>query len=227
MTSASDPTAPDDPILRFDDVHYSYPKRRKEIVRVLRGLSVDVAAGERVALIGRSGSGKSTVLNLASGRLVTPVGTVTAVGQDLATLTADERARLRLQHVAHVHQDFRLMPRYSALENVELPLRLQGVAPAVARERAREALERVGLGHRAGHRPKQLSGGEQQRVAIARAVVRQPTLLLADEPTGALDVELRDEILQLLFTLCAASAIVLVTHDPAVADAADRTVRLS
>ncbi|RZI82875.1 MAG: ABC transporter ATP-binding protein [Microbacterium sp.] len=215
-----------DPTLQFDDVHYSYTKRKGETVRVLRGLSFDVAAGERVALIGRSGSGKSTVLNLSAGRLVTRVGTVTVAGENLATLSADERADMRLQHIAHVHQDFRLLPRYSALENVELPLLLQGVTRVEARERAREALDRVDLGRRASHRPKQLSGGEQQRVAIARAVVRQPTLLLADEPTGSLDVELRDEILTLMFDLCSESAIVLVTHDPAVAEAAHRTVQL-
>lgn len=220
MTTHTDPT------LRFDDVHYAYRKRKGETVRVLRGLSFEVAPGERVALIGRSGSGKSTVLNLSAGRLVTAVGTVTVAGENLATLSADERADMRLQHIAHVHQDFRLLPRYSALENVELPLLLQGVKRAEARERAREALDRVDLGRRAGHRPKQLSGGEQQRVAIARAVVRQPTLLLADEPTGSLDVELRDEILTLMFDLCSASAIVLVTHDPAVAAAAHRTVQL-
>ncbi len=220
MTTHTDPT------LQFDDVHYSYAKRKGETVRVLRGLSFEVAAGECVALIGRSGSGKSTVLNLSAGRLVTAVGTVTVAGENLATLSADERADMRLQHIAHVHQDFRLLPRYSALENVELPLLLQGVKRAEARERAREALDRVDLGGRSGHRPKQLSGGEQQRVAIARAVVRQPTLLLADEPTGSLDVELRDEILTLLFDLCSESAIVLVTHDPAVADAAHRTVKL-
>lgn len=216
-----------DPTLQFDDVRYDYEGRKRSTIRVLSGLSFDVAPRENVALIGGSGSGKSTVLNLASGRLVAQGGTVTAAGHDLSNLTVDERADLRLAHIAHVHQDFRLLPNFTALENVELPLLLQGVPRAEARPRAREALERVSLQARIDHRPRQLSGGEQQRVAIARAVVRQPTLLLADEPTGSLDVGLRDEILGLMFELCAKSAIVLVTHDPAVAEAADRTVELS
>lgn len=215
------------PTLRFDDVHFHYTKRSKPPVDILRGLTFQVAAGEKVALLGRSGTGKSTVLNLSSGRLTAHSGAVAVAGTDLGTLSIDERADVRLQHIAHVHQDFRLMPRYSALENVALPLLLQGVRKAEARERAREALERVNLGHRTTHRPKQLSGGEQQRVAIARAVVRQPTLLLADEPTGSLDVDLRDEILTLMFELCSTAAILLVTHDPVVAEAADRSVTLS
>ena len=216
-----------DPTLDFDDVRFQYSTRKGGIVEVLRGLTLSVARGERVALLGRSGSGKSTVLNLSSGRLITTTGTVTVAGTDLATLSVDERADLRLNHIAHVHQDFRLMPRFTALENVELPLLLQGVPRPEARARARDALGRVSLESRMDHRPRQLSGGEQQRVAIARAVVRQPTLLLADEPTGSLDVDLRDDILGLMFELCARSAILLVTHDPAVAEAADRSVTLS
>jgi predicted ABC-type transport system involved in lysophospholipase L1 biosynthesis ATPase subunit len=216
-----------DPTLDFDDVRFQYSTRKGGIVEVLRGLTLSVARGERVALLGRSGSGKSTVLNLSSGRLVTTTGTVTVAGTDLATLSVDERADLRLNHIAYVHQDFRLMPRFTALENVELPLLLQGVPRPEARARARDALGRVSLESRMDHRPRQLSGGEQQRVAIARAVVRQPTLLLADEPTGSLDVDLRDDILGLMFELCARSAILLVTHDPAVAEAADRSVTLS
>ena len=220
-------TTPTRPTLQFDDVHYAYTQRKRVQVEVLRGLSFSVSAGERVALLGRSGSGKSTVLSLSSGRLVTNRGTVAVAGRDLAGLSMDERADLRLAHIAHIHQDFRLMPRYTAVENVELPLLLQGVPRTDARERAYEALARVELAHRAKHRPKQLSGGEQQRVAIARAVVRQPALLLADEPTGSLDTELRDEILEVMFRVCAASATLLVTHDPVVADAADRALRLS
>lgn len=216
-----------EPTLRFSEVHYAYAKRKSSPVVVLRGLTFAVHPGERVALIGRSGTGKSTVLTLASGRLIAPHGQVTVAHHDLAQLSDDERADLRLQHIAHIHQDFRLMQRYTALDNVALPLLLQGVHRSEARDRAREALDHVDLGHRATHRPKQLSGGEQQRVAIARAVVRNPSLLLADEPTGSLDGELRDEILDLMFRVCASSAILLVTHDPVVAEAADRTVRLA
>ncbi len=212
--------------LRFDDVHFRHAHRRRGDVEVLRALSFALSVRERVALVGPSGAGKSTVLSLASGRLTATSGTVSVAGADLGAMTVDERARVRLRHTAHVHQDFRLLPRYSARENVELPLLLQGVNRAEARERAIRALERVDLAARADHRATELSGGEQQRVAIARAVVRSPTLLLADEPTGALDVSLRDEILALMFETCADSAILLVTHDPAVAGAADRTLAL-
>ncbi len=213
--------------LRFDDVHFRYAHRKSHDVEVLRDLSFALLPRARVALIGRSGTGKSTVLTLAAGRLTATSGTVTVAGTDLGPLSIDERADMRLQHIAHIHQDFRLLPRYTALENVELPLRLQGVDRAEARERAQTALARVELAGRAGHRPRELSGGEQQRVAIARAVVRAPTLLLADEPTGSLDAELRDDILALMFEACAGAAILLVTHDPAVAAAADRTVELT
>lgn len=221
MTHETEPAT-----LQFSSVRYAYRKGRSEHVEVLRGLSFTVSPGERVALVGRSGSGKSTVLNLSSGRLVARQGTVKVAGHNLAEMTTDERADLRLQHIAHVHQDFRLMPRYGALDNVALPLLLRGFTRAEARERAREALEQVDLAHRASHVPKQLSGGEQQRVAIARAVVRQPTLLLADEPTGSLDSAQRDEILDLMLRVCARSAILVVTHDPAVAKATDRSVEL-
>jgi len=213
--------------LRFDDVHFDYTARGRVPVSVLRGLSFQLAPGERVALIGRSGTGKSTVLNLASGRLTATGGTVSVAGEDLGALSVDERADVRLHHVAHVHQDFRLLPNYTALQNVELPLLLKGASRADARSRATLALERVDLGDRLRHRPARLSGGEQQRVAIARAVVRRPTLLLADEPTGSLDTGLRDEILGLMYEVCRDSAILLVTHDPAVAESADRTVTLS
>jgi putative ABC transport system ATP-binding protein len=215
------------PALEVADVHFEYTERGRVPVSVLRGLSFDVAPGERVALIGRSGTGKSTVLNLASGRLVASRGTVNLVGTDLSTLSIDERADLRLRHVAHVHQDFRLLPNYTALQNVELPLLLQGVSRTEARSRAALALDRVDLGSRIRHRPAQLSGGEQQRVAIARAVVREPALLLADEPTGSLDAGLRDDILTLMYHVCRASAILVVTHDPVVAESADRTVTLA
>jgi len=212
--------------LRFDEVHFRHVHRRRGDVEVLRELSFALSPRDRVALVGRSGSGKSTVLALASGRLTATSGTVSVAGADLGAMTVDERARVRLSQISHVHQDFRLLPRYSARENVELPLLLQGVSRAEARDRATRALERVGLATRADHRTTELSGGEQQRVAIARAVVRSPTLLLADEPTGALDVGLRDEILALLFETCAEAAILLVTHDPAVAGAAGRTLEL-
>lgn len=212
-------------LLELENVRYEYLDKR-HTVPVLRDLSLKVDAGERVALVGRSGSGKTTVLNLAAGKLVASSGTVRLLGQDLSSLDADARARVRLRTVAYVHQDFQLLERYSALENVQLPLRLQGASPAEARERAVEALERVDLRGRLDHTPGQLSGGEQQRVAIARAVVTEPQLLLADEPTGALDAGLRDEILELLYEQRGGAAVLLVTHDPEVASTTDRAITL-
>ncbi|MCI9886997.1 ABC transporter ATP-binding protein [Micrococcales bacterium 31B] len=214
------------PVLAFQDVSFHFSRGRNAAPPVLQHVTFSVESRERVALVGRSGSGKSTLLHLASGRLTPTGGTVAVAGVDLGPLTEDDRARHRMANIAQVYQDFRLLPRYTAVENVELPLLLRGEARDVARERALMALARVDLAPRATHRPGQLSGGEQQRVAIARAVVAAPALLLADEPTGALDAELRDEILALLFDVCRDSAIVLVTHDPVVAEAADRIVEV-
>lgn len=212
-------------ILELDSVAFEYEDRKRR-VPVLAELSMHVAAGERVALVGRSGSGKSTVLDLAAGKRVATAGSVRLQGTDLGRLNADARARMRLSSVAYVHQDFQLLEPYTALENVQLPLRLQGVPADEARDRAELALDHVELGGRARHRPEELSGGEKQRVAIARAVVTNPKLLLADEPTGSLDAALRDDILALLYEARGGAAVLLVTHDPVVAASADREITL-
>lgn len=209
--------------VRLDSVDFAYRRHGKR-VSVLESFSLDVLAGEHVGLVGRSGSGKSTVLSLVDGRAVPDRGSVLTLGHALAPLSDGERAELRLRHIAHVFQDFRLLPRYTATQNVALVLELRGTPRIEARERARTVLDRVGLGHRLDHRPPDLSGGEQQRVGIARAVVGQPEILLADEPTGALDTGLRDEILSLLLEVCASATLLLVTHDPAVADRLDRQI---
>jgi predicted ABC-type transport system involved in lysophospholipase L1 biosynthesis ATPase subunit len=196
-------------------------------VSVLEGLSLDVEKGEHVSLLGESGSGKSTVLDLVAALRVPDEGEVVVLGRGTSSLTPAQRADLRLRHVAHIYQDFRLFPMLTAADNVAVVPRLRGAGRSEATERAVAALEEVGLGHRLGHRPDELSGGEQQRVAIARALVSGAEILLADEPTGALDAGLRTEVLDLMDAALSASARIVVTHDPAVAERASRVVTLA
>ena len=198
-------------------------------VRSLDGVDLDVAAGDYVAVVGVSGSGKSTLLHLL-GALDTPTsGTLRVAGRELGSLDARARAMYRRETVGFVFQSFHLVPSLTAEQNVALALTFQGVYGAERARRASEALERVGLGSRAGHRPGQLSGGEQQRVAIARALVHHPPLLLADEPTGNLDRKNAEDVLAALREARAAGAtVVAVTHDEATARReASRVVRLS
>ena len=195
-------------------------------VQALRGVSTDVPAGEFVAVMGASGSGKSTFMNIV-GCLDEPTsGTYRLEGTNVSHMTADERATLRNQRLGFVFQNFNLLPRTTALENVELPLVYANVPSRERKKRSIAALERVGLGDRLDHTPSQLSGGQQQRVAIARALVGDPELLLADEPTGNLDSRTSAEIIAMLRALNRDDGltIVLVTHDPEVADAADRII---
>jgi putative ABC transport system ATP-binding protein len=195
-------------------------------VAILRGLDVRVAAGERVAVVGPSGSGKSSLIAVAAGLERPTGGTVTLFGRDLARLDEDGRARLRRGRVSLVFQAFHLLPNMTAEENVAAPLEIARMADAGAL--ARTWLERVGLSARAGHYPHQLSGGEQQRVALARALAPRPALLFADEPTGNLDAANAAHVSELMFDLVAetGAALVLVSHDEALAGRADRTVRL-
>ena len=193
---------------------------------VLRDVSFLVPDGSRVAIVGPSGSGKTTLLGLLAGLDTPSRGTVLLDGVDLGALDEDARARVRGEKVGFVFQSFQLIPSLSALENVQVPLELRGDGDAVPR--ARELLERVGLGDRAHHLPAQLSGGEQQRVAIARAFVNRPKLLFADEPTGNLDAATGGRIIELLETLNrdAGTTIVLVTHDAGLAERTQRIIRL-
>ena len=195
-------------------------------VNILRGISLDVAPGETLGLLGPSGSGKTSLLMLLAGLERATGGSVIVAGQDLAPLDEDGRAKFRLAHLGIVFQAFHLIPSMTAQENVAVPLELAGRRDAFAV--AAEALQRVGLGHRLTHRPSQLSGGEQQRVALARAFAPFPKLLLADEPTGNLDIETGRLVMDLLFQLCAAhgTTLLLITHDPALAARCDRTVTL-
>ncbi|HET7158095.1 MAG TPA: ABC transporter ATP-binding protein [Burkholderiales bacterium] len=194
---------------------------------ILRDISFDVAAGEAVAIVGMSGSGKSTLLGLMAGLDTPTSGRITIDGQDLFALSEDGRAALRARMLGFVFQSFQLLPAMTALENVMLPLELAGVARA--RHSASQMLERVGLGQRLGHYPKQLSGGEQQRVAIARAFVSQPALLLADEPTGNLDATTGAQVIDLMFELNRerGTTLLLVTHDESLSQRCDRVLRLA
>ncbi len=198
-----------------------------ESVCALSEVTLRIAAGEFVAVMGPSGSGKSTLLNLF-GLLDSPSsGTYRLDGEDASRLGPDRRAALRNRKLGVVFQNFNLLPRHTALENVELPLVYSAIGAAQRRRRAAETLDAVGLAHRRAHWPHQLSGGEQQRVAIARAMVNDPLLILADEPTGALDSRTGDAILALFQKLNRAGrTIVLVTHDPRVARHAGRIVTL-
>ena len=195
-------------------------------VEILRGLDVRVASGERVALVGPSGSGKSSLIAVAAGLERPTGGRVLLFGQDLAKLDEDGRARLRRGRVSLVFKAFHLLPNMTAVENVAAPLEIAGEREAMAS--ARDWLERVGLAARGHHYPHQLSGGEQQRVALARALASKPKLLFADEPTGNLDAANAAHVAELMFDLVAmtGAALVLVTHDEALAGRADRAVRL-
>ncbi len=192
-------------------------------VHALRGASLEIAEGEFVAVMGPSGSGKSTLMNIIGCLDQPSSGRYVLGGQDVSTLDAGALAEIRNQLLGFVFQSFNLLPRTSAVENVELPMVYGGVPARERRERAIEALDRVGLGNRLDHRPNQLSGGQQQRVAIARAIVNRPRVIVADEPTGALDSRTSLEIMALFQELVASGmTVVLVTHEPDIAAYAGR-----
>lgn len=193
---------------------------------ILQELDLELARGTSLAIVGSSGSGKSTLLGLLAGLDLPSSGQICLMGHDLASLDEDQRARIRAEHVGFVFQSFQLLDSLNALENVMLPLELEGRHDA--RDRARQLLERVGLGRRLLHYPRQLSGGEQQRVAIARAFAAEPDVLFADEPTGNLDSHTGQHISDLLFALNQerGTTLVLVTHDERLAQRCKRLIRL-
>jgi putative ABC transport system ATP-binding protein len=196
-------------------------------VAALAGLDLSVDQGEFVAVTGPSGSGKTTLLQCLSGLDDVNAGSVMVAGEDVHELSEPRRSAQRARLMGFVFQSLNLLPVFSAVENVELPLQISRVPAREARERAREALDRVGLSDRIDHRPGELSGGEQQRVAVARALVARPALVWADEPTGSLDTATTEEMIGLLAELHAGgTTFVLVTHNPAVAEVAQRRVRM-
>ena len=221
------PGAASTPMLQLDDVVKSYGKGPSE-VRALKGVSLTVMPGEFVAIMGPSGCGKSTVLHLAGALEDPSAGRVLVDGKNIGAYNATERSELRRRDVGYVFQRLNLIPSLSALENVMLPLEIDGIGSSAARQRAHEALHRVGLEQRLDRYPDDFSGGQQQRIAIARAIVGTRRLLLADEPTGALDTLNSDEIIELLSSLPRdhGTAVVLVTHEPRFASWADRVVFL-
>lgn len=210
-----------------EGLHKSYPVAGRRL-EVLRGLDLQVEAGEMVAVMGASGVGKSTLLHVLGGLDTIDAGVVRVGEHDIGAMGDEARVAFRNRHIGFVFQFHHLLPEFSAVENAEMPLRIARVPAAEARPRAVRLLERVGLGERLDHRPGMLSGGEQQRVAVSRALVMQPSLLLADEPTGDLDEGTADQLHRLLremhreFGLTA----VIATHNPRLAEQCDRVLRL-
>jgi putative ABC transport system ATP-binding protein len=214
-------------IVEVRDLYKSFT-RGTESIDVLMDLTLDVKEGEFVALMGPSGSGKTTLLNLIAGLDVPTSGTITVGGQEISSMSESELARWRTRNVGFVFQFYNLLPVLTAYENVELPLLLLPLSSEQRKKQVRNALGLVGLSDRMGHRPGQLSGGQCQRVGIARAIVTDPTIVVADEPTGALDSKSADDALNLLELLRVelGKTILMVTHDPHAAERAQRIVQL-
>lgn len=212
-------------ILKIDGLKKTYTSGSKELT-VLEDISLEVEAGQTFAIIGPSGSGKTTLLGLCAGLDTPDAGSVELCGQDLSDLNQDERAQLRNQQVGFIFQNFQLLPTLTALENVSVPLELQGNKQAT--KIAKTLLEKVGLADRMTHYPSQLSGGEQQRVALARAFSNSPSILFADEPTGNLDQQTGEKVIQLLFDLNkeAGTTLVIISHDLELANRTQQILKL-
>ena len=215
-------------LIELKNVYKIYNEGMESEVRALNGVSLTIDRGEFVAVIGASGSGKSTLMNILGCLDVHTYGEYTLDGHDVSELSSRELSRIRNREVGFIFQGFNLISELTALENVELPLIYQGVGPVKRREMALAALERVGLAQRASHRPMELSGGQQQRVAIARAISTRAPIIMADEPTGALDSKTGVHVLQILHSLHDdGTTVILITHDNKIAATAARIVRIS
>lgn len=215
-----------DPVLRLSDIEKGYNIGRANEVRVLRGANVEIASGEVVGLIAPSGAGKSTLLHIAGLLDVADHGTVEIAGQNLSGASDRVRTSARRGQVGFVYQFHHLLPEFSALENITLPQRADGVPAKDAQDRAQMLLDKVGLSERRDHRPSALSGGEQQRVAFCRALANAPKLLLADEPTGNLDPATSDKVFEVLMELVRSTGMsaLIATHNHALADRMDRVL---
>ena len=215
-------------LIDIQDIYKIYNEGKESEVRALNGVSLHIDRGEFVSIIGQSGSGKSTLMNILGCLDIPTYGDYHLDGTDITELTDHQLAHIRNKQIGFVFQGYNLIPVLNAWENVELPLIYQGLGPLKRRDRVEEALERVGMLERRDHRPGEMSGGQQQRVAIARAIATHPPIIMADEPTGALDSKTGLHVLEILHSLHQeGSTVILITHDNSIAATAERIVRLS
>ncbi|OIJ15708.1 ABC transporter ATP-binding protein [Anaerobacillus arseniciselenatis] len=218
-------------MIKVENLNHSFfvgKKNQEKEIRVLKNVSLQINKGEIATVVGRSGSGKSTLLNIISGYLSATSGNIALNEHDVTNYTEKKWAQFRLEHLGFIFQSFQLIPSITTFENVELPLTLKGVAPKKREKIVQEMLEQVGLQEHANHYPNELSGGQQQRVSIARALITNPSIILADEPTGSLDSETEREILELIRKLNKEKGITffIITHDDYVAAISDKTYEL-
>ena len=215
-------------LIDIRNIYKIYNEGEEREVRALNGVSLQIDRGEFVAIVGQSGSGKSTLMNVLGLLDIPTYGEYHLDGKDVTDLTDRQQAHMRNKQIGFIFQGYNLIPALSAYENVELPLIYQGLRASVRRERIQDAMERVALWDRAEHKPTEMSGGQQQRVAIARAIATQPPIIMADEPTGALDSRTGKHVLEILHGLHEeGSTIILITHDNGIASTAQRVVRIS